>query len=263
MILFKIININFYYIMSFNNNFEYLHYLNKNILHYDELNIENIEYSPFKSTNIKNKVKNISESYYSNIYHFTDIDEKRENLKFTTDYIKIKQLDKYITFDLKENTKLCNFIEKIENKVKKDIKNVINISHIQFDDLEDNQLHNPPTDIQTLTENSVNYNENLSQYKFYKNQSILFNKDLKCKVGNLEDLFVYDYNFNLIDNPNRIQELIYKNINVKANLTCVGLWIYKKQYGLTWLCSQIQFNKNGLYVPKFISDIEESENENE
>jgi len=258
--------------MNFNNNsnYEYLHYLNKNILHYDELNIENIEYSPFKSTNIKNNSKNILSSYYSNIYHFTDIDEKRENLKFTTDYIKIKKLDKnekniyYITFDLSNNSKLCEFIEKIENKVKKDIKNVINISHIQLDNVEENQLYNPPTDIHTLTENSVLNEENLSQYKFYQNQSILFNKDLKCKIGNLEDLFVYDYNFNLIDNPNRIQELIDKNVYVKANLTCVGLWIYKKQYGLTWLCSQIQFNKNVVYVPKFISDIEEeSENENE
>jgi hypothetical protein len=259
--------------MTFNRNnqanYEYLHYLNKNILHYDELNIENIEYSPFKSNNVKSNVKNISASYYSNIYHFTDIDEKRENLKFTTDYIKIKKLDKndkdiyYITFDLNDNTKLCSFIENIENKVKKDIKNVINISHIQSEIIDDNQLHNPPTDIQTLTENSVMNEETLSQYTFYKNQSILYNKDLKCKVGNLEDLFVYDYNLNLIDNPNRIQELINKNIYVRANLTCVGLWIYKKQYGLTWLCSQIQFNKNGMYVPKFISDIEESENENE
>jgi len=250
-----------------NSNYEYLHYLNKNILNYDELNIENIEYSPFRLNNTKNNSKNVISSYYSNIYHFTDIDEKRENLKFTTDYIKIKKLDKndkniyYITFDLSNNTKLCNFLENIEIKVKKDIKNILNISHIQTDYIDNNQLQNPPTDIQTLTENSVINDENITQYKFYQNQSITFNKELKCKIGNLEDLFVYDYNFNLIDNPNRIQELINKNIFVKANLTCVGLWIYKKQYGLTWLCSQLQFNKNGNYIPKFISDIEDSENE--
>jgi len=264
-------------------NSEYLFYLNNNILSYTNLNINNIEYSPLKKQ--YQSRSNVNDNFYSNIYYYTDDDDKRENFKFTTDYLEIKKFEKnssniyYITFDLSNDNKFVEFIKNLEKKVIDDFPNILNISNISNTSNNDipininiyNNLQNPPTDINTMNENSnVSLtNENTHSYKFFKKQSVLYcngnensnSYELKCKIGNLEDLFVYDYSLNLIDNPERIEELINKKISVKANISCIGIWTLKKQFGLTWLCSQLQFNKNSLYIPKFIQDISSDDSE--
>jgi len=234
--------------------YEYISFLNNNIQHYSEINYENIEYSPFK-------LNNKSQSLYSNITLYNNKEQYRENLKFKTDFMCINddnlQSDyltnnKNVSLTFHLTNELQEYISNLEKKIVNDFYNTLSIdldlnndtNSICFSD-------NIPSDIHTLQDTSKTNSNKVEQYKFV---SSIKNSKLKCKIGSFEDLFVYDYNFNLIDEPDIIQQNIKNGIYACPNITCMGLWIYKKQFGCTWICSQIQFDKKSIYIPSFLKN---------
>lgn len=253
--------------------FDYINFLNKNILNYDKilLDNDNIEYSQFKLLKTHNNIKN---QYYSNIYYIINsysnnnnnipinLDVKRENLKFTTPFLKCESIDNnnnssnYVYFDLNNDIGIIikKFIKELEQKIINDFYQTLILDLDLVESTNNLSLDNNNVPSEIINNNSETTSKsNINSFKFYSNINEQ-NNTLKCKIGSIEDLFLYDYNYNLIDNYNIIDDNIKKQIHVQPNLSCMGIWVYGNKFGLTWVCSQLRFDKKSIYVPNFLNN---------
>lgn len=92
-------------------------------------------------------------------------------------------------------------------------------------------------------------------------------KKLKCRIGTLSNLVVFDQYRKLYEDEKEILKIL-KNPNVMAVpiIECVGLWISNdNEYGLSWVCHHIKIIQNSTLFKKylFISDDESSFTEEE
>ena len=132
-----------------------------------------------------------------------------------------------------------------------------------------------PTDYKDL---SLNTNEKLFKQKsIFRFRSCIqgdSKKKLKCRIGTLSNLVVFDQYRKLYEDEKEILRIL-KNPNVMAVpiIECVGLWISNdNEYGLSWVCHHIKIIQNSTLFKKylFISDDdtsftaeEEDDDENE
>lgn len=266
-----------------------------------DIKLDNIRYSPLKKSSSKNK--------YSYISYLND-DDEIQNIVFQCNQMKIYDFSKNekglysITFEVSDY--MYNFIESIDNKIKTDIKelvenkkakymyrpsvnitydldvkysdeyfkkHVLNTSETQVDSehqydhferlrskdpssnshvslSEDNNFEgkhtSPSSKSHALSENDLQTTHNLVDLETKKelkveNQEVVDKKKLlKCKVGNITNLIVFDQYKKLYDDEQNILKLLDSQKYAIPIIECLGVWITENEIGLTWVCHNIK-----------------------